>query len=340
MIEKFVQAKNLIDRAQKIILATHERPDGDAIGSILALKIGLEKLEKKIVACCLPVVPPAYHFLPGASEIKNQLDQSDWEGCDLVIGVDYGSFSRLGLGDNLERRTIDFLTIDHHLVGRHRGWQILGSYSSTSEMLYYFLVFLKVPLDRRIATSLLTGIFDDTGGFRHVNTKAQTLKVAGELLLKGVSMAKIARALARSNPAGDIKLWNQIFERLETDLKSGLASSHLSYQDVASLGAESEVSVSDVANILSSAPEVKLAAILIERAPGRIDGCLRAQRNKGVNAAKIAEVFGGGGHYLAAGFQTSSPWREIIQKIKGLVIGSTEEGGEPGLELAFGREDF
>jgi len=313
MIERFSQAKNLIDAAGRILLVTHKYPDGDALGSSLAMKMGLEELGKQTTVYCLPEISPVYKFLPRVQEIKINL-LPEYLDADLIIGLDYGSFERTGLSEF--RETVNFLTIDHHLLGNHVGLQIIEEYSSVAEMIYHFLNFLEINVSREIATCLLTGIYEDTGGFRHPNTKAETLEIVSRLLNKGAPLQKIAKLTKKTDIENGLRVWDQIFSFLQTDAESGLIFSLIPYEAVITLGLDFKVSLSTVAGMLSSAPEAKLAVLLTEREPGTYEGCLRTQKDRGVNAARIAEVFGGGGHPLAAGFQSAQHPEEIITQIK------------------------
>ncbi|MDD2731046.1 MAG: DHHA1 domain-containing protein [Candidatus Portnoybacteria bacterium] len=311
--EKFQQVKKIIEAAQSFLIATHVEPDADALGSTLALKMALEKQGKKAVAFCADRVPDFLKFLPKTNEIKSQ---ASLEKVSVIFGLDYGSFERLRLPNyRLEiDDSLKFITFDHHAIGKHLGLQVLdGNASSTAEIIYLFLNFLKVPLDRPIATCLLAGIFDDTGGFHHPNTSAQTLKIASQLMLAGAPLTKIAKLTTQSLLPQEISVWQKIFSRLEIDEKTGLIFSWLNYQNI--LETNVDFKRSEVVNLLSAAPEAKAALLLAEKNPGQIDGSLRSQKNRGVNVAKIAQRFGGGGHKLAAGFRTNKKMAEIISAI-------------------------
>ncbi len=311
--EKFRQVKKILDTAQNILIATHIEPDADGLGSALALKIALEKQGKKVIVFCADRVPDFLKFLPQSHEIKSQ---ASLEEVSVIFGLDYGSFERLHLPNyRLEiDAALSFITFDHHAIGKHLGLQILdGGASSTAEIIYLFLNFLKMPLDRHLATCLLSGIYDDTGGFHHPNTSAQTLKIASRLLLAGAPLTKIAKLTTQTGLPQEISAWQKIFSRLQMDEKTGLIFSWLSYQSLRKTNVDFKRS--EVVNLLSAAPEAKAALLLAEKTPGQIDGSLRSQKGRGVNVAKIAQRFGGGGHQLAAGFRTNLKMAEIISAI-------------------------
>jgi len=312
MIQQFLQAEKIISQAQNILLAIHENPDSDAIGSLLAMKIGLDKIGKKTTAFSISEIPISTSFLPKQEQIIHQVNLVDF---DLIVGLDYGAYRRLGLdGENLT--SLNFLTIDHHLVGEHLGFKIINNkYSSVAEILYEFLPYLNVEVDHEIATCLLAGIYSDTGGFRHPNTSAQTLKIVGELLLKGAPLQKIVKFSDDCNLTENLDTWIEAFKNLKIDLKSGVIFSLVVPKKLAN---GSDFNGSSIASLLSSAPEIKLALLCVQKEPDRIECSLRSQKDRGVNVAKIAQLFGGGGHRLAAGFQTATKPEEIIKTIKNL----------------------
>ncbi len=319
MKKEFAGGEELVRRAKKILLAAHNDPDGDAVGSILALKMGLEKLGKEAVCFCAPAIPADFRFLPGAGEVKKK---PDLNGIDLIIGLDYGSFERLKL-DPKEIEGIELLTFDHHQVDRQRGHKIINpDYSSTCELIYDFLNYLKVRIDREIATCLLAGIYDDTGGFRHPNTSARTLEVVADLLSRGALLQKIVFSCSKSGFRAKINSLHKALERLKLDAELGFIYSVITFEEVTEL--KNELDPTGVANILNSIPEANIAALLIEREPGSIEVRLRSRKGQGIDVAKIAQNFGGGGHKLAAGFQSEIEPELIIEKIKLLVL------SEPG----------
>lgn len=301
----------MIERAKKILLATHDGPDGDALGAMLAMKSGLETMEKEVSAFCWPGVPSEFQFLPGVGEIKKK---PDLENADLIIGLDYGNFSRLGLEEECWLKT-DFLTIDHHPIDGQKGFLMIDSEcSSTCEIIYGFLEYLGVRIDSRTATCLLTGIYEDTGGFRHPNTGARTLKIAADLLSRGALLQKIVSFTSKTDFKSRVDGLNKALARLNIDTDAGMIYSLISFEEVSEI--EREFDSAGIANILNSIPEANLAVLLIEREPGNIEVRLRTRKGKGVDVARIAREFGGGGHKLAAGFQAVASAPEILVKIK------------------------
>ncbi len=320
MIELFFAAKKQIDSAQNIALSTHENPDLDGLGSLLALESVLRNLGKNTYAFSANPVPEALKFLPHQPIINNL----NPEKIDLIIGLDYGSPARLEILKTYPKIQAEDLTFDHHAIGEHLGLKIVdGNISSTAEIIYNFINFLGQPINNEIACCLLAGIMSDTDGFRHINTSAQTLKTAGELMLKGASLQKISRAVNNLNNM-DKKLagLTDIFKKIQIVAEANLVFVVIDHKlFTSSLTGLEKI---DVVNILSAIPEAKIAATLTEKIPGLFDVSLRSQQDRGVNVAQIAQSFGGGGHRLAAGFHSDRTSEEIIEKIEKLLLAAAE----------------
>lgn len=316
----FSKAKNLIDNARTIALSTHQNPDLDGLGSLLALESVLRQRGKNTLAFCAQPLSETLKILPG-QRIINRLEP---EKIDLLIGLDYGSPERLEILQAYPRLEANILTFDHHAVGRHLGLKIIdGRISSTSELIYNFITYLNEPISQECAYCLLAGIMSDTGGFRHANTSAQTLKIAGDLMLKGASLQKISQA-AKNLENLDAKLagLNGIFKKIQAVKEIDFLFIIIEHQLFLSsfLGLE-EV---DVAGILSTAPEAKFAATITEKTPGCFDVSLRSQQEKGMDVARLAQHFGGGGHRLAAGFRSNKNPGEIVKQMEQLLLAAAE----------------
>lgn len=316
MKNKFAVAEKMIGGANNILLSVHEKPDGDALGSMLALKMILERFNKKTLMFCASPISSEFSFLPQIEQIKNKfvLDK-----IDLVIGLDYGNFSRLGLGESETLRRLNFLTFDHHPGVESPGFAIIEpACSSTAEIVYLFLKSFGVVLSSPIATCLLAGIFGDTGGFRHSNTTAQTLLIASDLLAAGASLRRITSSIFNDNLEIKMEAWRQVFDYLKIDKQSGLIYSFISHKNLSA--SCSQLGVSVIIDLLNSVPEAKAALILIEREPGCLDGSLRSRCEQKVNVAEIAQFFGGGGHYLAAGFKTGIEAEKVIGRVRSFLL--------------------
>ncbi len=312
----FIEAKRLIDGAHHIVLSTHENPDLDGLGSLLALESVLSNTGKTTFAFSALPISETLKFLPH-QKIIHKLGPKK---IDLIIGLDYGGFERLEILNVYPKIQTEILTFDHHIIGQHLGLKIVdGNISSTAEIIYNFINFLGLPIDSSVASCLLAGIISDTGGLRHVNTSAQTLKAAGELMLKGASLQRISQAMNSLNDI-DKKLTSlaNLFKKIQIISKVNFTFIIIRHELFlsSSLGLEKI----DVAGILSAIPETKVAATLTEKTPGLFEVSLRSQQDREVNVAQIAQSFGGGGHRLAAGFRSDKTPEEIVAQIEKLLL--------------------
>jgi len=320
MQTNFPAAQEMILNARYILLSTHEEPDADGIASMLALESALLKLDKQAFSFSPLALSKTLNFLPGRERIKQNLSSRDLKA-DLVIGLDYGSIKRLEIRKSYPALRCELLTFDHHLPDTNSGDSGLrvvdADCSSTAEIIYCFINFLKVPIEKEIATCLLAGIIDDTGGFCHQNTTADTLKIASQLMTRGARWQKILETRKQELPKEKAFAINQAFANMEIDKASGLVFSFINHQLLSkSIDGFKELKI---AGLLGNIPEARIALSLIEKTPGIIDVSLRSQEDRGVNVAKIAQHFNGGGHKLAAGFRSQLSKEEIIKEIKELI---------------------
>jgi len=317
MKQVFIEAKKVIDGSKKILLASHLEPDGDALGSMLALKFSFEKLGKKADIFCASNIPENLRFLPGIQHIKKSVEPI----YDLFFGVDYGDLKRLETTLHMASPAITF---DHHPPINQTGKikVVDSSFSSTCEIVYQFLAENELKIDKEIATCLLTGIFTDTWSFRHPNTTARTLKVVGELLLKGAHLRKIAGFINQQKIDVKSKIWSRALANIQQDQELGFVFCFINFEDMREFGATSD-DLAGLASLLCMVPRTKISLVLSEVAPERLDGSFRSLPNQGTDVSRLAKALGGGGHKLSAGFKTKGRPEDIIEKVKKLI----SEGG-------------
>lgn len=319
MTNLFLQAKELIDTADHIVLSTHLAPDLDGLGSLLALNEALRQTGKNSLAFSLGPTPEFLRLLP----LPKIIDQLTSSKIDLIIGLDYGAPERLEILNAYPKINTKVLSFDHHAVGRHLGLKVVdGQISSTAELIYNFINFLTVPINSVMAACLLAGMIDDTGKFRYNNTSPQTLKIAGELMLKGASLQKISRAASSLNSGEKLLALTDVFYKIKINPHTQLIFAVIEHETFCRAAAGFDDL--DIAEILSSAPEAKLALTITEKTPGLFDISLRARPDRGVDVAKLAAAFGGGGHRLAAGFRSDKTPEEIIAQIEKLLLAATD----------------
>ena len=325
--EQFRQIDELLKSARRVLVASHENPDPDAVVSVLLIHNFLKNSSRFGEAgkgfkplAYLPDNPPKYlNFLPGFFEIKTDIS---FFKPDVIFGLDYGDFKRLRIPDKIiQENSPKIITIDHHIESDQKGdiKIIEPGISSTAEIIYYLLKYWGVNIDKDVAYCILNGIFSDTGGLKHVSTSSKTFRIVSELLLKGVSLNKIVRCtLAFQKSVNLSKAWGKVLARTELEEKTGLAYSWISAEDLNKFG----VSVGDfdgIANLISDSSPRNLSLFLIERQPGKIKGSLRSELLSRIDVVKIARPLGGGGHSYAASFQQEGTIDGVLKKVIDLI---------------------
>jgi phosphoesterase RecJ-like protein len=302
MIQHFEAAKNLIDQSSRILLTMHERMDGDDGGALLAMGQHLEKIGKQVTYAVKKGVPPNLSFLPGAEKIIDDVEHGNF---DLIITFGCSDKIRCG-SEKIMALNVPILNIDHHPDNTGFGHVnvVDAKKSSVAELVYDFFNYNKWEITKDIATCLLTGIITDTGGFMHPNTQSSTLKAAGLLLRKGAQSHKIIRQTYKSKSPQILKAWGKAMENSYYDKKNKIIYSVMTEKDLAEFTSLPQAAFEGFTETLNTMPEAKFAMFLRQDG-GIIKGSLRSDTFKNIDVSKIAQIFGGGGHKLAAGFSVA-----------------------------------
>ena len=302
MTEQFKRARDLIDLSNKILLTMHERMDGDDGGSLLALGSHLEKMGKNVSYAIKKGVPPSLIFLPGSEKIRDDIDTLDF---NLLITFGCSAIDRCG-NEKIINLKIKTLNIDHHPDNNNFGDVnvVDPKKSSVAELVYDFFLFNKWTISKDVATCLLTGIITDTGSFMHSNTQSSTLTAAAELMSKGARVNKITKHTFKNKSLRVLKAWGKAMENSYYDEKHKIIYSVMTDKDLEEFEKLPQGSFEGFTETLNTLPEAKFAMFL--RQDGNlIKGSLRSDTFKNIDVSKIAHVFGGGGHKLAAGFSVA-----------------------------------
>jgi phosphoesterase RecJ-like protein len=302
MEENFKLAKNLINKSQNILLTMHERMDGDDGGALLAMAMQLEKMGKQVTCAIKKGVPPALSFLPGAEKIHDDISKIDF---DLVITFGCSSKDRCGSEKIMSLRA-PILNIDHHPDNSHFGQVNVVDHkkSSVAELIYDFFLWNNWAITKDIATCLVTGIITDTGSFMHSNTQSSTLKAAAELMRKGAHINKVIKSTYKNKSLLILKAWGKAMENSYYDEKHKIIYSVMTEKDLAEFKNLPQAAFEGFVETLNAMPQAKFAMFL--RQDGNIiKGSLRSDIFKNIDVSKIAQIFGGGGHKLAAGFSVA-----------------------------------
>lgn len=292
--------KKIID-AKKILLLAHKNPDGDTLGSALAVFHYLKGLAKDVDIGCFNTPAHGLLFLPGVEEVISLIDDSKY---DLIMSFDSADPKLSGLTEShpeIYARKDRHINIDHHVSNLlYAGINlVMPTCASTTQVLYYLFQSFKAILTRDIATCLLTGLYTDTGSFMHQNTTADTLRVGSDLVAYGADVSSIARCFFQTKPVAQLKLWGLILDRAKITEDQVIVSA-VTKRDLLDLGANKD-DISGAIEFLKYVPGIRYAEILSEEEEGKVKGSLRTIRED-VNVSSIAGSFGGGGHVKAAGF--------------------------------------
>jgi len=306
-----------IKKNRNFILAAHENPDGDALGSVLALRLILEKMGKKVEVAIDPAaVPSKYDFLPGVNRLKSKVNlQTPF----VFVALECGSQSRLGVTQNLVDKASIFVNIDHHPDNDNFGdINVVNPESAAVCALIFQLANrLRIDLDYSIALCLYVGVITDTGRFQYSNTTPQILQIAKELLTYGLDPYQIFRKIFENQTLNSVKLFSLVIDRLEFDEKSKVISSYLTRKDFDKIKIEYHETENYI-DFLRAVKDVEAAVFLKEITEGTFRVGLRSTGR--VNVGEIARLFQGGGHSLAAGFSSQEDREKIVATIRERVI--------------------
>lgn len=298
--------QNLLDtlqRSKRILVVTHEHPDGDAIGSAAALRAVLVTLGKVVTVVCRDHVPEPFLFALGKDPFLQHWSSGEF---DAVVAVDCGDLRRTGFPGELQQFVAQrgtLLHIDHHprsdlsKLATHCFED--STASSTAELLWQVIEYFNVKVTKEIATALLLGLYTDTGGFRHSNTTPRALELGATLLSHGGRLKYIREHVVMHKSIPALKLWGVALERIHRH-QMAIVSSVVTQEDLSQTGATEE-DIAGIVNMLCSIPQTRMAMLVSEREDNVLKASMRTEDDR-VDVGAIAALFGGGGHKKAAGF--------------------------------------
>ena len=314
---------NQLLSSNHVLLASHTNPDGDAVGSTIAMGLLLEAADKKITLYNESSIPAVYRFLPRVEMIGNNINtDSDF---DTAIILDCSNLQRIGTAASMVNNIPVIINIDHHISNNHFGnFQLIDtSASSTAEIIYRLIKKMGVAIDKTVATSIYTGILTDTGSFRFSNTNQAAFAICREMVEKGVDPFYVARHVYGRYSLGRIKLLNLALDSIEIFHNGKLSIMTITQEMLNKTGTKAE-DIDGLINYARRIEDVKIAALIHEKQNGRHNLKGSGQfhvslRSDGtVDVAAIATSFGGGGHATAAGFEAQSALTEIKYNIASL----------------------
>lgn len=302
--DKFLDAYKLIKEAEKILLVTHDRPDGDALSSTCAVIEILKNLDKDFGAYCMSEVPFQFNFLPHVEYISADRERLDFDSYDLIIALDCGQLRRTNLTEEIKnrRKNQKVIEFDHHpKIDSYADIEVrLPKSAATTEVLYDFVKHNKIKITKNLATCILAGIITDTGNLLYESTSEHTIKISSEMIAHGARFPTILEKTWRNKSLAAMRLWGQAMNNLQINLKYNFAFSVLQLSDMEMSGATEE-ELEGIAGFLSNLHGVKAVVLLREIEDNKIKGSIRGMK-PGVDISELARKLGGGGHKKASGF--------------------------------------
>jgi phosphoesterase RecJ-like protein len=295
--------------ASSVLISTHLNPDGDALGSALAVSFLCDEWGITNEVVCHHAPPANLEFLPGIRKV--QLEPK-FEKHDLGIILDLDSIDRLGSVAEPMARCDRTFVVDHHVPHDKPGdLRIIDqSAAATAAILARMMVGAGTPITAEMAMCLLTGIVTDTGSFRFRNTNAECLTLAAKLLEAGANINQISEEVFQRKPLASMRLLGYLLERMQLECEERLAWGALTVADF-ELTHASDEDTEGFVNELLSVRTVQLAAIFRQTKPYKVRVSLRSRGNLDVSA--VARIFNGGGHRNAAGCSFDTELDEAIQ---------------------------
>ncbi len=308
MLTKIV--KEIADH-RSFLITSHESPDGDAVGSTLAMANYLGALGKEVTVFLSDPVPEIYRFLPRAEQVLQTIPDQDFDVCFVL---DVGEFIRAGKAIVECRRIGKFINIDHH-----KGCDPFGSINlidpqaaATGALIYRIIKTAGHEVDYATALCIYTAIITDTGSFRYSNANTEAFTIAGEMVAKGVNAWYVSERLYESQPRQRLELLALALPTLSISPAGTFASLTVNLDMYEKTGATAELTDGFI-NYPRSIQGVEVALFFRETKKGLYKVGFRSKGKVDVSA--LAAAFGGGGHHNAAGCMIEGELEEIRQSL-------------------------
>jgi phosphoesterase RecJ-like protein len=315
----------LVHRSKRFLLTTHVRPDGDGIGSILALGEVLRQMSKEVRWVLLSSFPPRYRFLDPDHQLEIFSKPGDaWRDTDAVIVMDTGTWNQLGdFGPFLRDLPVAKVVIDHHQTQDDLGaLQLIDvNAEATGRLCYEAIQALRQALSEKAANALLVALGMDTGWFQHSNTSAATFLLASMLVQAGAKPNLISDHLFQNSALARLKLTGLVLERLQVTCGGQVAHTEIRLADYAATGA-TPPDTEDLVNYTRNVVGVEVGLLFMEQPKGGVKVSFRS-RSK-IDVAQLAQRFGGGGHQRASGATIHAPLEVARTRVLAAVADALE----------------
>lgn len=329
-LEAMERAAAALSAPGPVALACHSWPDGDALGSMLALHLLCVGQGKDCVSAWPEPdrVAPHYSFLPGLQLVSQASDFPP--APEVMVTFDSGSIERLGCLESAARRARELIVIDHHASNtRYGSVNLIDTEAAATAVVVRRLVSrLGWPLDRASAECLYTGLVTDTGRFQYSNTTPEVFAMAAELASFGLPIAEMSRELFEKSRFDYLKMVGEVLSRAELDSALGLVVAVVTAADLDRYGVALD-ETEGLIDILRRTAEADVA-VVVKEAPGGTRVSLRSIG--GHDVGTLALSMGGGGHQLAAGFVSPEPPDRVVARVRAALPGVAQApvAGLPG----------
>lgn len=325
--------RDLLDQHQRFLLTTHVRPDGDALGSELALAELLEAHGKQVQILNADLVPPRLAFLDPHQRISAlPAAVADPPAVDVIVVVDTSAWGQLGrMADVIRRADTPCVIVDHHAGPAEVPGMLFHDpqAEAAGRLIADLAAFLDVTLTASMAQSLYVAIATDTGWFRFPSTRGSTHRVVARLIEAGACPSEIYRQLYERDSWNRTQLRTRALSRLALVCHGRLAHTYLLNRDFSETGADRS-DAEDFINMGLALDGTRVAIMLTEQAAGTVKLSLRS-RTDAVDCNHVAGLFGGGGHRAAAGAtvagELAEVWQRVLEALQPLLAGEDPPSG-------------
>jgi phosphoesterase RecJ-like protein len=297
---------NQISASQSIVIISHMRPDGDAVGSVLGLGIFLIEQGKSVQMVLSDGVPSSLKFLTGSNLIQQRIKGQ----FDLLIILDSSDIHRMSMGEELTGKPD--INIDHHITNElyARMNIVFPEAVSTTEIIAQIILQNGMTFSTQVAENLLTGIITDTIGFRTTNMKSNALRLSADLVDAGANLPELYLKALNHKSFEAIKFWGSGLSRLERDKEVIWSKLTIADRNLAGYPGRDDA---DLINVLSTIDDALVVILFVEQANGMIKISWRSV--PGYDVTKVASRYGGGGHPAASGAEVSGKLDLICQEV-------------------------
>ncbi len=310
---KLDQIGRVLRENERFAVLSHVRPDGDALGSQLALALSLQRLGKKVRVWNEDGMLEKYSFLPRGDLLTKPPHTA--EDVDAAIALDTAIQNRLGTAFTAVRSAKIWINIDHHLSNPGYGdlVHVDPTAPATGQIIFDLIKSQDFPFDREIAENLYAAISTDTGSFQYPKTSARTFEVAAELVCTGIDVGQLSQQLYENYPRRRVELLRELLRTMRFERDGRVASFSLSLQTAAELQVLPEDN-EGLIDHLRAIRGVIVAVFFEELADGKVRVSMRS-KSDAVDVCAICQKFGGGGHTLAAGARVRGTLAEVERNV-------------------------